>query len=122
MLSDARRTTASLSGRRCPLKSAIPRAHRILRGDDANGAATMGRLNYDGVVSVEIDDRALAHLQIVIASKLRRGEPFHFTWTENGSTGGGRTSIWVTPSISLTFTFYGSREASINRHWLDVLM
>ncbi|HKT58379.1 MAG TPA: ATP-dependent DNA ligase, partial [Microbacterium sp.] len=47
---------------------------------------------------------------------------FHFTWTENGSTGGGRTSIWVTPSISLTFTFYGSREASINRHWLDVLM
>lgn len=82
----------------------------------------MGRLNYDGAVSVDVEDRALAHLQIVIANKLRRGEPFHFTWALDASTGGGRTSVWMNPQTSLTFRFAGSRACAINRRWLDALM
>ena len=81
----------------------------------------MGRLNYNGQVAVDIDDRALAHLQIVIADKLRRGEPFTFSWRDDPSTGHGRTTIWISQSSSLVFTFHGSRMPRINRDWLEVL-
>ena len=33
----------------------------------------MGKLTYDHSLSVDFDDRTLAHLQIVIGMKLRRG-------------------------------------------------
>ena len=39
----------------------------------------MGTLTYDSKLAVSFDDRILAHLQVVIGNKLRRGEPFFFT-------------------------------------------
>lgn len=82
----------------------------------------MGKLIYEGSVKVDIDDRALLHVQTVIGNKLRRGEPFLFTWREDTSTGGGRTSIWLHPGCSLVFKFYGSRTPEANRNWLEALM
>ncbi|WP_442545361.1 DUF7882 family protein [Clavibacter capsici] len=35
-----------------------------------------------------IDDRTVAHLQVVIISKLRSRDSFAFSWTEPVSTGG----------------------------------
>jgi len=81
----------------------------------------MGRLSYDGQVSVDIDDRALAHLQIVVADKLRRGEPFAFSWRDDPSTGDGRTTIWINQGSSLVFKYHGSRAPRVNRAWLEVL-
>lgn len=80
----------------------------------------MGRFYY-GERKVEIEDRALAHLQIVIGSKLRRGEPFYFTWREDASVGDGRTSVWMHPAASFTFRFFGSRRPTLNRKWLEAL-
>lgn len=82
----------------------------------------MGKFVYDNAVRADFDDRALAHLQIVIGNKLRRGEPFYFVWKEDVSVGGGRTSVWVNPRSSLLFKFHGGRTPSINREWLDALM
>ena len=81
----------------------------------------MGYLSYDGRVKVEIEDRTLAHLQIVIADKLRRDEPFPFTWREDRSTGEGRTSVWINRNSTLVFKYHGSRQPSINREWLEAL-
>lgn len=83
----------------------------------------MGTLVY-GTTNIEIDfdDRALAHLQIVITSKLRRNESFLFTWTNDSSVGSGRNSVWLHPSIPLFYRFYGSKKPSINREWLELLM
>ena len=81
----------------------------------------MGRFIYEGDVKVEIEDRALTHLQLVISAKLRRGEPFPFSWREDASVGGGRTTVWVQPSSALVFKYYGSRSPSINRAWVDAL-
>jgi hypothetical protein len=36
----------------------------------------MGKFVYDGHIKVDFDDRLLAHLQVTITTKLRRGEPF----------------------------------------------
>ncbi|MFW8746100.1 hypothetical protein, partial [Mesorhizobium japonicum] len=68
------------------------------------------------------DDRVLAHLQIVIGNKVRRGESFHLTWHDDVSVGSGRTIVWVHPRGSLVYKFFGSKTPEINRHWIDVLM
>ena len=81
----------------------------------------MGKLTYESSIHVEFDDRVLAHLQIVIGSKLRRGEAFHFSWRDDVSVGDGRTTIWVHPRSSLVYKYYGSRRPTINRAWIDAL-
>lgn len=81
----------------------------------------MGRLTYEHGAKADIEDRALAHLQIVITAKLRRGEPFMFTWPESTSDGGGRTGVWIHPRCDLVFKFFGSRQPEINRSWIEAL-
>jgi hypothetical protein len=82
----------------------------------------VGRLTYEGGVRAELDDRVLSHLQVVIGTKLRRNEPFFFTWHGDISTGGGRTTVWVHSGASLVFGYFGGRPAKINRAWLEALM
>jgi hypothetical protein len=82
----------------------------------------MGTLTYDVDHKLDIDDRTLAHLQIVIGTELRRGESFNFTWIKDVSAGSGRTTIWLDPAISLTYDFRGSKQAVINRAWIEALM
>lgn len=81
----------------------------------------VGKFIYEGGPKTEIEDRALTHLQLVISAKLRRGEPFSFTWKEDSSVGGGRTTVWVHPGSSLVFKYHGSRQPSVNRAWIDAL-
>ncbi|SMQ74980.1 hypothetical protein [Agreia sp. VKM Ac-1783] len=43
----------------------------------------MGKLIYgDAEIEIEFDDRALTHVQLVLGSKLRRGESFFFSWKD----------------------------------------
>jgi hypothetical protein len=68
----------------------------------------------------EIDDRTLAHLQLVISAKLRRREPFFFSVRED-SEASGRISVWMAPAIPLHFRYTGSRPPMINRRWVEAL-
>lgn len=81
----------------------------------------MGMFIYEGGVKTEIEDRTLTHLQLVIAAKLRRGEPFTFTWKEDLSIGGGRVTVWLHSGSSLVYKYSGSRQPSINREWIEAL-
>ncbi|HQZ47963.1 MAG TPA: ATP-dependent DNA ligase [Microbacteriaceae bacterium] len=81
----------------------------------------MGKLIYEGGVKAEFDDRALAHLQVAISAKLRRGEPFTLSWREDASVGGGRTTVWLHPGSSIVYKYYGGRQPSINMAWVDAL-
>ena len=41
----------------------------------------MGTMYYGGsAMPIRIDDRALAHLKVVLATKLRRNESFTLSW------------------------------------------
>lgn len=81
----------------------------------------MGRFIYDTMANaVDIDDRTLAHLRLVVMNKLRRGESFMFD-VEVGD-GSGRRSFWMDPSVPLQFHFFGSRAPRINRAWVEELM
>ena len=80
----------------------------------------MGKLIYDGI-EIEFEDRALVHLQVVIGSKLRRGESFFLSWNDAPSIGDGRSSVWLHASIPLYFKYYGGKTPSLNREWIQVL-
>lgn len=81
----------------------------------------MGKFTYDSNVKTEFEDRLLAHLQAVIMAKVRRGESFTFTWKDDISTGGGRTTVYIHPQVSLVFKFHGGRTPQLNPAWLHAL-
>ena len=84
----------------------------------------MGKLLY-GLPPVEIDltDRELAHVKVVIITKLRRSEMFALSVDGRiGSNPSGRRVLWIHPSIPLQFQFDGLGEDKLNRTWLEDLM
>jgi len=82
----------------------------------------MGTLTYDSKLVVSFDDRVLVHLQAVIWAKLRRGEPFAFTWTESASSSAfGRTSVWLSPAIPVAFEYFGGRAPRLNTAWVQAM-
>lgn len=79
----------------------------------------MGQLRYGTPPEVfEFDDRTLAHIEVVVLSKLRRGEGFAISAIDDG---GGRSAIWVSPASTIRFD-YGVAAHDINRAWLEELM
>jgi hypothetical protein len=81
----------------------------------------MGKLHYDGSVEIDFEDRVLAHLQIVITAKLRRNESFLLSWRDDHSMGDGRSAIWLHPSQSLRYKYFGGRMPGINPAWINAL-
>ena len=73
-------------------------------------------------ISVDFDDRLLAHLKVVIMSKIRRGESLSFSWEYTAAAGSGHSTIWINPSIPLQFDFAGGKEPRLNRAWVDELV
>jgi hypothetical protein len=82
----------------------------------------MGKLIYDSNLTVDFEDRVLAHLHLVIGAKLRRSESFFFSWNDDPRNGDGRTVVWIYPTAPVVFKFYGGRPPAINRHWIEALM
>ena len=69
----------------------------------------MAHLFYGGgSTPIELPDRLLAHVKIVMAAKLRRGESFTLTWRHAHDAVDGRTTVWIQPSIALRFVFSGA--------------
>ncbi len=83
----------------------------------------MGSLIY-GTSGIEIsfDDRVLAHLELVVGTKLRRRESFMLSWRDAPDVGDGRSSIWLDTAIPLYFRYSGSRVPLIDREWLEELL
>lgn len=81
----------------------------------------MGKFTYDSNIKAEFEDRLLAHLQAVIMAKVRRSESFTFTWKDDMSLGGGRTTVLVHPHASMVFKYHGSRTPQLNPSWLHAL-
>jgi hypothetical protein len=69
-----------------------------------------------------MDDRALAHLQVVITTKLRRNEGFLIQWERPAEKGSGRGGFWIHPNCDLTYEYEGNREPSLDHDELDRMM
>ena len=82
----------------------------------------MGSLYYgDAHDPILIEDRALAHLKVVIATKLRRNESFTLSWRHAEGAPVGRSTIWLHPSIPLRFVFDEPEPPPLSRTWIEEL-
>ena len=80
----------------------------------------MGTMTFDGE-TVDFEDRVLTHLHVIVMQKFRRGEPLLVSWVDDRAIGGGRSAIWLTPSVPVRFQFAGARVPPIDRTWLHRL-
>ncbi len=79
----------------------------------------MGHMLYGSTPTViELDDRTLAHVELVTLAKLRRNESFAFSID---APDGGRSTYWLNASSPLEFHFEVGRQ-EINREWLDQII
>ncbi len=82
----------------------------------------VGTIYYGGsAMPIHIDDRTLAHLKVVIATKLRRGESFTVSWRHPDDQPAGRSTIWLHPSIPLRFVFEEPEAPPLSRSWIEEL-
>ena len=82
----------------------------------------MGVLLYgDAGMRVQFDDRVLAHLQLVIASKLSRSQSFFMSWRDSRASGDGQSGIWISRGMPLYFSYKSSARIVINRDWIREL-
>lgn len=82
----------------------------------------MGTIYYGGSATpIHIEDRALAHLKVVVSTKLRRGESFTVSWQHPEGEPRGRSTIWLHPSIALRFVFDDPSPTELNRAWIEDL-
>ena len=83
----------------------------------------LGTLHYGASrTSLYMEDRALAHLQVVITTKLRRNEGFLIQWDVPPESGSGRGGFWIHPSCDLAYEYDGGREPSLDHEELDKMM
>ena len=82
----------------------------------------MGTIFYGGSESpIHIEDRVLAHLKVVITTKLRRGESLTVSWAHSGDQSPGRSSIWLNPAVPLRFVFEEPESPELDRRFLTEL-
>jgi hypothetical protein len=74
-------------------------------------------MTFDGE-TVDFDDRVLTHLHVVVMQKFRRGECLLMSWVDDRAIGGGRSAVWLTPTVPIRFEFGGTRVPPIDRSWL----
>ena len=77
----------------------------------------MGFLVYDDTHAVHLEDRTLAHLQIVVIDKLRRKEKFALNLVDNRSF----VTMWLNACTPLMFVYEGNRQPHINVAWVELL-
>lgn len=82
----------------------------------------MGTLFYGGAAEpVHIEDRLLAHLKVVISTKLRRNECFTLSWVHQEGDTPGRSTLWMHPAIPLRFVFDAREPAELRSDWIVAL-
>lgn len=83
----------------------------------------MGRLKYDNTAEpIHIEDETLAHLKVVIATKLRRQESFMMTWRPIEKGADGRMTVWIHPSVPLLFVFDDAEAPPIDSRRLEEMI
>lgn len=96
----------------------LPAAHSL-----SDTVRSMGTFHYgDSEIPIHIEERALAHLKVVIATKLRRQEAFTLSWRHPNGDPVGRSTIWLHPAIPLRFTFDEPETPQLNVKWIEALM
>jgi hypothetical protein len=82
----------------------------------------MGTLHYGATGEpIEMPDRILAHLKVLVSTKLRRNESFSLSWDRLIDGAVERSSIWLHCSIPLQFRMDAEAAKQLDRAYLQQL-
>lgn len=82
----------------------------------------MGTLHYGATgEAIEMPDRILAHLKVLVSTKLRRNESFSLSWDRLTEGTVERSSIWLHCSIPLQFKMDAEAAKQLDRNYLQQL-
>lgn len=82
----------------------------------------MGTLHYGASgEAIEMPDRILAHLKVLVSTKLRRNESFSLSWDRLTDGTVERSSIWLHCSIPLQFKMDAEAAKQLDRSYLQQL-
>jgi hypothetical protein len=70
---------------------------------------------------LHLGDRLLAHLEIVITSKLRRGEGLLLSWVQPAEATHRRGTCWITSATELLYLYESADALAIDRDELERL-
>ena len=82
----------------------------------------MGTIFYGGSATpIHIEDRALAHLKVVIGPSCGGARASTVSWRHPEDQPRGRGTLWLHPSIPLRFVFDDPEPAGLDRQWIEDL-
>ena len=87
--------------------------------DEITRPAADPALEIDGWMRIELDDDLLAHVALVVFSKLRRNEPLLVSWTDSA---GSPMQAWVNPSSTIVARHTAGVDITIDRRRAERLM
>jgi hypothetical protein len=90
------------------------RQHEELTRPTADAA-----LEVDGWMRIELDDDLLAHVALVVFSKLRRKEPLLVSWTDPA---GSPAQAWLHPNSTIVVRHTAGADTSIDRRRAERMM
>lgn len=83
----------------------------------------MGQLFYSGsTIAVIVEDRVLAHLQVVVNAKLKRNSSFMLTLRDTSQYSDSSAAMWISRGIPLYFSFDSARGVEISEQWVRQLL
>ena len=83
----------------------------------------MGRLTYDSTLDpIIVDDVTLAHMRIIVGTKLPRQESFVMSWTPESDSRDGRLTAWIHPSNPLGLAFDSAEPIRVDAGRVAAMM
>ncbi|WP_431072331.1 hypothetical protein [Microbacterium phyllosphaerae] len=83
----------------------------------------MGRLTYDSTLDpIIVDDVTLAHMRIIVGTKLPRQESFVMSWTPGSDSRDGRLTAWIHPSNPLGLAFDSAEPIRVDAGRVAAMM
>ena len=83
----------------------------------------MGTIQYGSSAEViVVPDALLAHLKLVMITRMRRSESFTLSWEQRVAGAPRHSTVWVHYSMPLRFTFDGAEAPELDPALLDALM
>lgn len=83
----------------------------------------MGTLIYDSVIRLDVEDRILDHLRVVVFTKLRGKESFPLTVLRKQESGADESVyMWISSESALGFQLVRETTEELSHEWLETLL
>jgi hypothetical protein len=108
-----------MAGAGLPLFADAATVARMRKHEEITAPAADATLEVDGWMRIELDDDLLAHVALVVFSKLRRNEPLLVSWTDHS---GGAVQAWLHPKSTIVARHTAGVDTTIDRRRAERMM